>query len=140
MTQEQLVGTGRRPASVVVMIGGVLAAVGAFLPWITVATPLGGEISRSGVDAGGDGWIAVGIGLVAALSGLFDPRTGTVRVLWFLIGAGAVALGVADLVDVKERIASIEEDYRHMVRVGYGLYGVIAGGVLIALGSLVDSR
>jgi hypothetical protein len=34
--------------------------VGAFLPWFTATFPLAGSISRSGLDGGGDGKIALG--------------------------------------------------------------------------------
>jgi hypothetical protein len=45
---------GAEPWLLVAIGAAVLAVVAAFLPWITAAT-IFGDVSRSGVDGGGDG-------------------------------------------------------------------------------------
>jgi integrase len=48
-------------------VGGALAVVGSFLPWITATAAFLGTITRSGLDGRGDGMVTLVGGLVAVL-------------------------------------------------------------------------
>src|SRR5262245_53875284 len=56
--------------AVALVIGGVMVAAGAFLPWITVTAAFVGTIERNGLDGGGDGLIAIGVGAAIAFLGV----------------------------------------------------------------------
>ena len=118
-------------AAIALGIGGVLVAVGSFLPWITLSSII--SASRSGLDGGGDGMFTLGIGVVLALVAVVNLGSAGVgsgsRVLAFLGGVGAVAL--IDGSDVASRVASFSSTYA-TGSVGMGIYVVgIGGGVAI---------
>ncbi len=56
--------------AIIILVAGVLAVVGSFLPWITATAAFVGTISRNGIDGGGDWVITIVLGLVIALMGV----------------------------------------------------------------------
>ncbi len=128
-----LAGNTVNTAAIALGIGGVLVAVGSFLPWIAVTSII--SASRSGIDGGGDGMFTLGIGVVVALVAVANLRVAGLgsgsRVLALLGGLGAVALAIIDGSDIANRVASISSTYVSG-SVGMGLYVVgIGGGVAI---------
>lgn len=132
-------GAGQKnKAKTVVIVGGVLTAIAAFLPWITITIPFGGEISRSGIDGGGDGWIVLGLGGVTALSALWGSLGSGKRALWYVLGGAAIVVSILDISSVNERIDTIEPEYRHLAGVGFGLYLTAIGGITIIVGAVMQ--
>lgn len=111
-----------------IIAGGALLALGAFLPWITVIAPLVGQLTRSGVDGGGDGWVVLGLGIVAVVLGV-NSLNGSKSAARAAIVVGVLSGGllVFEFVDVHDRISKINGDYTH------GDYGM--GLILCAIGA-----
>ena len=138
---------------ILIVAGGALAVLGSFLPWLSVTAPLLGNVTRSGLDGGGDGIITLVIGAVLALLGVaLILRSGSARravigtVLTSLV-LGVVA--VMDIGDVQTRgilmetsLATEGNMFADAVAfsVGMGLYVILIGGVLGIVGSVVALR
>lgn len=116
-------------------IGGLIVVAGAFLPWITITAAFVGTITRNGIDGGGDGLIAVGLGAVIALIGLSGATQNAGRVKPGLIVFGLIAIGLAVLEgnNVQNKIATLDESLRTLAAIGLGLYTIGIGGALAAL-------
>ncbi len=128
--------------TILVLGGGVLLVVGSFLPWATASTVFG-SLSRSGVD-GGDGWITTIIGALILLFGAMTLRQAS-RGLNLLIAVGAAIaflIFVFDLVDVNNRIASIEAEGQGLAlgTVGFGLWLVGLGAIVAFFASFFRRR
>jgi hypothetical protein len=114
----------------VALAAAALAVVAAFLPWITAAT-IFGNLSRSGIDGGGDGVVTAVLGAVVATVTFATRRNdndrgaGIAIVLCSLI---VVAISVYDLFSVNDRINDIDRRYVD-ASVGIGLYLTIVAGV-----------
>ena len=121
---------GAEPWLLVAIGAAVLAVVAAFLPWITAAT-IFGDLSRSGVDGGGDGIVTAILGVAVAIVTLTTRRhdgdrgAGVAIVICSLI---IVAISVYDFFSVNDRINDIDRRYVD-ASVGIGLYLTIAAGV-----------
>ena len=59
----------RQGSGAVVALGGLLIAIGSFLPWISVSSAFG-SLSRNGVEGGGDGVSTLIIGVLMVLLGI----------------------------------------------------------------------
>jgi hypothetical protein len=108
----------------------VLAVVAAFLPWITAAT-IFGNLSRSGVDGGGDGIVTAILGVVVAVVAFTTRRNESDRGAGIAIVICAlivVGISVYDLFSVNDRINDIDRRYVD-ASVGIGLYLTIVAGV-----------
>lgn len=122
-----------------VLFAGVgLAALGAFLPWIT-ADILGTSITVRGID--GDGVITLVVALLAGAVGIF--RWGQVArasvVLLGLVVAGFGLLYLSDPLFGADATAAVDPDaLRRAVRPGIGLYMTALGGVGVLSGPFVD--
>jgi hypothetical protein len=123
------------------VIGGVLAIFGCFLPWIRVTSPLD-EVTFSGMVTGPAGETADGPWFVAAgtavvLIGLTLFRFGA-RVIG-LIGLGVagflVAGAIVDIRDIHDSVAS-DPASGVLVEVGLGLYLVAIGGAIAGLSGI----
>lgn len=119
--------------------GGVLIAVGSFLPWSQVTLPFLGTISLSGFDTGRNGDLTLPLGL--ALLALTLPPEGALLRLRGLLGLGiaiaVIAVAVTDLFELLDRQALIDQlgvDLIIDTGVGVGLILVIVGGAIGALG------
>lgn len=125
--------------ALVTLLGGVLLALGSFLPWITATAPFVGQFSKSGMDAGGDGFVTLFGGFLAGALAVFMLQTsettraqGVVLVLTALACGGVVAL---DYNDVQGRVADAGELVA--VQTGSGLYACGIGAALVAAASLM---
>lgn len=111
-------------ASAVIVLGSVL-------PWATVSTPFG-SISAAGTE--GDGVITLILGVIAVVG--FAVQ----RFRLASIPAGlALATGVFDLVNVSRTIGDVDSEFAR-ASVGYGLWLVVAGGVVAVLAASVPKR
>jgi hypothetical protein len=122
-------------------LGALLAAFGAFLPWATAST-LGLSISRSGVD-GGDGWISVVAGALAALVAwrLFGGgKVLAARILGTVAGVAILLVGSVDLGDVNSKLAGIDNSGLAVGQVGAGLYLTLIAGSLVLIGIFMSCR
>jgi hypothetical protein len=114
----------------VALAAAALAVVAAFLPWITAAT-IFGDVSRSGIDGGGDGVVTAILGVVVAVVAITTRRSkgdrgsGIAIVICALI---IVGISVYDYFSVNDRINDIDRRYVD-ASVGIGLYLTIAAGV-----------
>ena len=123
-------GDRGEPWFYVALLASGLTVVAAFLPWITAVTVFG-DVSRSGVDGGGDGVMTGLLGLAVALIALTtrnhdsDRGAGIAIIVCALI---VVAISVYDLVSVNDRISDIDRRYVD-ASVGIGLYLTIAAGI-----------
>ena len=128
--------------TILVLGGGVLLVVGSFLPWATASTVFG-SLSRSGVD-GGDGWITTIIGVLILLFGAMTLRQASRGVNLLVAVAAAIAflVFVFDLVDVNNRIASIEAQGQGLAlgTVGFGLWLVGLGAIVAFFASFFRRR
>ena len=129
-------------AALTLGLGGVLIAVGTFLPWVTVTSFI--SVSRSGIDLGSDGIITLTIGmiivLVAAVSFSDSGLGGLERILGLLGGAAAVAIAVIDAADLAHRIAGLSSSALAIGSIGVGLYVVAIGAGTAVLVALLGGR
>lgn len=128
------------PASIAVIAGGLLIAIGSFLPWVTAST-IFGSLSRSGIDAGGDGWITLVAGTVIAVLGLVT-LTNPNRAANLLVAIGAAVAAVIfalDFSDVQGRVSDLESSSEGMALggVGIGLWMVALGAIVSFIASLM---
>ena len=126
--------TSMRPASIAVVAGGLLIAIGSFLPWVTAST-IFGSISRSGVDRGGDGYITLAAGGLIALLGLVTltrPNRGANLAIAIAAAAAGVIFAL-DFSDIQERVADLEAGSE-----GLALGGVGPGLWMVALGAITS--
>lgn len=120
------------------MAGGILLAVGSFLPWITVTAMFVGTISRNGVEDGGDGLYSLGLGVVICIIGYLF-RTGTRRMAIPTAILGTLSLGIVILEwsFVGDRVEGAKNKEGAIVSIGSGIYVMALGAVLTILGGLL---
>lgn len=124
----------QRHVPIIIMIGGVLGAVGSFMPWVTVKTAFG-SVSRNGVEGGGDGIITLVLGIALAVLGyrlLAAPSVPS----WDVVAVAGVlaAFGVFEFFSVQERIADSASEFA-VADVGTGIYAILVGaGVAFVAG------
>jgi hypothetical protein len=123
-------------------LGGLLVAIGSFLPWITLSSII--SVSRSGLDGGGDGMVTLGIGVVLALVAAVNLGGAGVgsgsRLLALLGGFAAVVVAIIDGSDVANRVAGLSSAYA-VGSIGMGIYVVgIGGGVAILVAIFSSGR
>lgn len=120
---------------IIAAISGLIMLISAFLPWIAF-----GDIKLSGVEgANKDGWVVAGFGLIVLLLPLTlinKPQRRAARIIFAILGVLTIVVCGLDIAEVKERIASVDEQFRHLANVGIGLYlGVLGGlGAIISAG------
>jgi len=135
-------GSSTIPTIALVALGGVAMVVGSFMPWITVQAPFVGNISRSGIDGGGDGLFTAGLGVVTALIALArftaTRLPSLVQRSSIVTGIAAGALAVFEIHNVQQRIATATGASNLVTgAVGAGLYVIIGGAVLALVGGLI---
>ena len=133
--RERPAGNGL--AAMAATIGGVLAIMGTFLPWI-VSDRIDGEVDNLiGWDLPVDAVVVLVTGLVAAgiAGALWVGQRGLIHKL-FLLATGAVLLAVAgvEISDVRalDAVTSLDRS------VGSGLPVIALGGGLLIGGALLD--
>ncbi len=126
----------------VILIGGALAALGSFLPWITATAAFVGTINRNGLDGGGDGLITIALGIVIILLGVAllarsgNPRTARIGAAICGLALGWVA--VADINSINERIRSLNSTLA-AASVGMGIIVIAFAAVLVLVGAFLPS-
>ena len=149
---------------VVALVGGVLVVVGSFLPWARLSAA-GTAVSAKGID-GSDGKITLICGIVLLLYGI-GGMTGAVRagkralaVVAIIAGLIAGGLALYDAATAKKRIVddlsstvagkvgvstdqarrllqAAVDSGRVQIRLGFGIFLVIGGGLLGVVGGVV---
>lgn len=119
MSKHKIFTIGRTIA----LLGAILLAVSAFLPW-------GKSATASVTGVGGDGLIQISIGILAFLL-LFIKRIS----IWFSLFLGAVGLtvGIIDYTVMNEAVQKVLEG-----EVGVGLYTTLCASVAIVIGTVVE--
>ena len=134
-------------AAWITLVGGVLLAVGSFLPWAT-AQIFVVSLNRNGMQLGQNDSFSLD-GLVTLILGLVTVLIGVGRLSNFAIpryiqrsaivagfAAGAIAIydinSVRNLVDTQQSAAP-----GGVFAVGYGIYVVVSGAVIAVLGGLI---
>ena len=134
-------GNSINVAAIALGIGGLLVAVGSFLPWITVSSLF--SLSRSGLDGGGDGIFTLGIGVVLVLVAVVSFAGAGLgwysRLLGLLGGLGAVAIATMDGSDLANRLATVSSAYVSG-SVGMGIYVVAIGGGVAILVAILGGK
>lgn len=104
-----------------------LTVIGGLGPWATVL-----RVAEVSGTRGGDGWLVVGAGLVAAFVLVVAPKAGPVVALVAAVGAAFV--GVVDLNNIDSRGAFVQP--------AWGIYIVLVGsmGLLAASLALIRSK
>src|SRR5262245_30813228 len=151
-------------AGIVAIVGGALLAIASFLAWAEVSGA-GASVTANGVD-GSDGYLTLGAGVVALLVGVAIVMRGAKRipaVLLILAGIVGGGLGLYDAVTAKDSVldAAAEElapalgastervraaldqavgSGRIEVSVSFGLYLVVAGGLVALVGGVLALR
>lgn len=147
-------------------LGGILAIVGSLLAWATVEANFFGQSQTQDVTGteGGDGTITLVAGVIMLIAGivLLMIRTGGLRraaaVLAIVAGLVSAGIGIYDMIDIKSNALddiitefggdpdTITEEQRTQIEdafeisVGYGLYLVIAAGVIGLVGGILGLR
>ena len=150
-------------AAIVAIAGGVLLAVGSFLPWAEVSGS-GESVTANGLD-GSDGFITLAAGVVAVVIGIVMLRATrrAVAVLAILAGLIGGGLAVYDAITAKDSVldaaaedlaptfgvpaeqvrAALDQaiDAGQLgVSISIGLYVVMAGGLVAVLGGVLGLR
>jgi hypothetical protein len=126
--------------AVVILLGGVLFAVGSFLPWATASSAFA-SASKSGME-GGDGMITVFLGIVIALLGLMRlqrPGLPGSRAAMVLLGVIALGLAIFEGANISNRLAETTSAYV-VTSVGIGIYVMGVGAVLVIAASLFGAQ
>ncbi|MEM9034007.1 MAG: hypothetical protein AAGD18_05385 [Actinomycetota bacterium] len=124
----------RVPASAAVaVIGAMLIALGTALPWATVTTASGDEVSVRGIDTE-NGPIVLVIAIVLAVVVVTPVRQRVIasssrRLIAASLAAGAVVIGALDVTEVRTVLEGLDQDPDvSSGAVGSGLVLTIIGG------------
>jgi hypothetical protein len=126
--------------AVLVIMGGALMTIGAFLPWATVSLGFI-SVSVDGTYNWGDGWVALPIGAVLLLGGsaLWGLRGWFWRVPPIVLAAGGIAVAVYDIVHITRyghHLPPGPDGLVGGVTVAYGLIIVLGGALAAAVGGI----
>ncbi len=131
-------------ASIALVAGVAVVAVGAFLPWVQVSLPavfdglIDAPRSKSGID--GDGTITLGLAVAAAILG----AVGIVKASkGMIIGSivAAVLIVLVAIIDMADVASGVDDfDLGIEVSIGIGLYLTFIGGVVAAIGAILALR
>ena len=138
------VAAGLNLGGAVTLAGGALAILGSFLPWISATAGLSGTISRSGIEAGGDGIITIAVGLLAVLFGIArlarPGRDHAAQLGGLVTGVALVLMSALEVDGVNSRVVALRASDGIFASAGSGLYVIALGGVLSTIGSLMGLR
>jgi hypothetical protein len=113
---------------ITMIVGGILSIVSAWLPWVTV---MGTSINGFRGDfQGNPGILFVAVGVIIAVMGLLNKKWSAIVAVLFsvvVIGLGAKYFGDATSADAKSVGATV----------GYGVYAMIAGGLIGIVGGVM---
>lgn len=134
----------------ILIIGGVLMMVGSFLPWTHASFDLV-RLTRDGLQLGAnqgfsiDGLITLVTGVIATLTGLSRTKstmlTHGIALLVCADGLIGTVVGLYDLVAAIDYTTSVKLGLPLVAAgVGYGIWIVIGGGVLITVSGIFSLR
>jgi hypothetical protein len=141
-TTRQIVARNDSPTpGILVVAGGALAVVGVLLPWLTATAP-GGSVSENGIQIGTWGTLILGgfavmRGLSMLRPAMFRIQLGTPIVGGILI-LGLMALRWGALQDAITRAEAVGPGVT--ANTGIGVWAVIAGGLCVVAGGLLQMR
>jgi hypothetical protein len=123
-------------AAWVLFASALLAAIGAFLPWV-VARVVIGQITKSGVQ--GDGVVTLILGFVVLLiAGFVLTRRGPWQVLGgaaLLATLGILGIAIYDSADLSDRAKQFHLTSSGRLSVGGGLWVTILAGLIGIVGT-----
>ena len=125
-------------AAILMLLGAGLAALGSFLPWISVSTGFG-STSRNGME-GGDGVIILIVAILAGLAAgapLADYKIGGFLHYSPILAAGVIAtITVFDHIEIIDRIDTFASEAGAFgsATVGAGIWSIYVGAAAMALG------
>ncbi len=161
---ESTAGRSAPIGAILAIAGGALLAIGSFLAWAEVSGG-GTSVTAKGTD-GSDGWITFVAGLIVLAAGAMLMRGAGKRALAILAIVAALvggAVGVYDALTAKDRVlddaakelagqfGGTAAEVRTLldqaidagqlgISISFGLYMVIAGGVLGVVGGFMGMR
>jgi hypothetical protein len=123
-----------RQAVLLTIAGGVLVAIGSFMPWVTVTTGFG-QVDVVGTT--GDGTITLGLGAIIAILAFLNLNRASsgARLLLLVLGVASAGLGAFEFTNVTSGIGSTSSDFLR-ASVGYGIYLLVIGGGAAIIGTL----
>lgn len=132
-TQVAAVRQASRGGQITAIVGGVLLAVGVFLPWASL-----GMLSANGIDkTDSEALVLVGFGLIGALSALAalteQGRVASiVPALMGVIGGGLTAFYYIALAEHLDGL----QGNAFAPQIGYGIYVCFIGALLLLVGGV----
>lgn len=139
-------GGGGRFGAALLLVGGAVAIVGAFLDWMKITPDWAEAFTLSGWASTDDAKIALvlgGLAVVAAVVVLGGALRGPIRLIAAVLGIALIGVGAYDTYDIIQRLPdALEKAGVSGIRIdapGIGLILVIVGGVVVLLGALAMS-
>jgi hypothetical protein len=122
------------------VVAGALVAVGSFLPWATVGAGIL-TASKTGIE-GGDGWLTLILGAVAALVSASALIRGRLPNPGLLVSVGVVLVAVAawEGFDILNRQSATIYGLEIKPSPGVGLLAVAAGAIGLVVVALAANR
>lgn len=123
-----------RTAALITLAGGVVMAIGSFMPWLTARSAFG-SVSTAGTD--GDGVFTLIVGAVVALGAvvyLERDIPGLGRGLMVTAGLGGIGVAILDFTEASRRVSDIGTNLV-AASVGPGLYILFLGSCAVVFGS-----
>jgi hypothetical protein len=127
-TVGELVSRTTLPAAAI-FLGLVLCIIGSLAPWAT--SPIN---SAAGID--GDGKITIGIAILALILLVVRDSAPTLATLSLIL----IGFGVFEAIHIHDKVSQVTLFGQQVDHVGWGVYLIIAGGVLAFLGSWQAAR
>ena len=117
------------------LVGGGLLLLGSFMPWASIASGFG-SIGVAGTE--GDGKITLFLGLGIVVFGVVSLTSGRrLAVLQVLVSLAAGVVAGIDMGNMSSKIAAVNTGFVH-ASVGTGLYLVLAGAIVAAVGGFAS--
>jgi hypothetical protein len=120
-----------------IIIGGLVAAIGSIMPW-TKAESILRAVSKNGTE--GDGMITLSAGIIAVLAGVIVLAVERYYIATFIAAVAAlaiIAVTVWNLADISGRAPGLWTDFT-AVQAGEGIYIALIGGALVLIGAIVE--
>lgn len=136
-------GTPAIAGAVLIILGGLLIALGSFLPWITATAPFIGTVSRSGLDGGGDGILTLIAGVIAVALGVGRLTTSGMpaffQVSAIIVGLIAGAVVFVNHSDLSMRVDSFAGEGGGLgtASIGVGFWTIVVGTAFTVVGGVV---
>jgi len=121
-----------KTGQIVSLVGGVMLAVGPFLPWAKA-----GLMSADGMQkTDSEALVLVGLGVVAVVAALVAISQKKRSIPSVIIGIAGGGLSALYYVQCRNQLDEITTEYL-VPSIGYGLYVCILGSIAILIGGLV---